>query len=47
MIMPILEEKFRNHKMAELALNRCSQEENTPLVKAAADAHKDKKQQII
>lgn len=28
--------------MAELALNRCSQEENTPSVKEAADANKDK-----
>ena len=33
--------------MAELALNRCSQEENTPSVKEAADANKDKQQQII
>lgn len=33
--------------MVELALNRCSQEENTPSVKEAADANKDNLQQII
>lgn len=42
MSMPILEERFRNHRMAELALNRCSQEENTPSAKEVANANKDK-----
>lgn len=41
-LCPFLQERFRNHKMAELALNRCSQEENTPSVKEAAEANKDK-----
>lgn len=36
-----LEKRLRNRKMVELALNRCSQEENTPSVKEAADANKD------
>jgi hypothetical protein len=40
-LCPSLEERLRNHKMVELALNRCSQEENTPSVKEAADANKD------
>lgn len=33
--------------MAELASNRCSQEENPPSVGEAADANEDKQQQII
>lgn len=41
-LCPFLEETFRNHKMAELALDRCSPEETTPSVKEAADANKGK-----
>jgi len=40
-LCPFLDERLRNRKMVELALNRCSQEENTPSVKEAADANKD------
>lgn len=41
-LCPFLEDRLRNSRMVDLALNRCPQEENTPSVKDVADANKDK-----